>query len=184
MPRVTSATPEGVALLLPYANTILGAIQGGANVAQLWDAVKASEAEGGPLIAGATIFDMNYVTAQMRAIANAQDALTQAEPYAQVTSQMWAWAPWADTSAAAWSEPSYIMRYSYDVELPSGNTVTLWGQTTWEGSIEGPVSRISDRAFASAQANVIQPSPNAADAFGGEEGGQVSGIGAIQLMRV
>jgi hypothetical protein len=182
--RTFGPTPEGTSKLLAYANTILGAIQAGGNVGDIWDAVQAGEAAGGPLTSGSTIFDMNYVAGLMRAINNAEIAVGNAPEGSSVTADMWAWAPWADQSTPAWGEPNYQIRYSYDIQFATGETQTLWGQTDWAGSIDGPLTAITDRALGSAQ-QAIGSYPGGINSAGIDlSGASVTGVGAIQILRV
>ena len=95
MPRRNQPTAEGVALLMPYVNSITGAIQQGLSRPEIWRAVQAAEAEGGPQLAGASIFDMNYVYSAARSVLRAQDAFGALAPSDAVPRDAWAWAPWA-----------------------------------------------------------------------------------------
>ena len=183
MPRATGPSAVGVAALVPYSNTILGAIQQGASVADIWTAVKAAEAEGGPILGNPTIFDMNYVAGQMRAINSAQVEFGKADPGQAVTSEMWAWAPWATQTTAAWGEPSYQLRYQYEATDQNGETNVLWGQTDWQGSIDVTVGDIEDRALGSAQSALDTGSPGAAAVIGDLGGATASNVLAVQILR-
>lgn len=184
MAKVNGPTAQGVAALLPYSNAILGAIQAGGSVADIWAAVKGAEAEGGPLLGNPTIFDMNYAAGRARAINSAEQAVGRAAAGDAVTGSMWAWAPWATETTAAWGEPSYQLRYQYQVVDQDGETNVVWGQTDWQGSIEGTVSDIMDRATGSAQAALDTGSPGAEAVIGDLSGATVTGVTAIQILRV
>jgi hypothetical protein len=184
VPRLTGPTATGVAGLIPYSNTILGAIQGGATVSDIWAAVRGAEAEGGPLLGNPTIFDMNYVAGQMRAINSAQIEFGRADPSQAVTSEMWAWAPWATQTTAAWGEPSYQLRYQYEVTDQNGTVSILWGQTDWQGSIDVTTGDIGDRALGSAQSALDTGSPGAQAVIGDLSGAVATNITAVQILRV
>lgn len=184
MPRLTGPTAAGVAGLLPYANTILGAVRSGGSVSDIWAAVRQAEANGGPLLGSPSIFDMNFVAGQARAILSAEYALANAAPSDAVTSEMWAWAPWATAGSVAWGEPQYQIRYGYEVQNAAGESIVLWGQTDWQGSLEGPVSRVYDRVTGSAGQQLLDPSPKARQALGTLEGSTLMGVQNIQILRV
>lgn len=177
-------TAQGVAKLLPYANSILGAIEAGGRTQDIWAAVQAGVAAGGPSTEGATIFDMNELAARLRSVVQAQTNFEGAPPTDAITADMWSWAPWVGSADQNWLTDSYHIRYQYQVTLPDGTVTPIWGQTDWQGPLDVTAQAITDRAMGSAVSALDTDSPRAAEALGGQSGGFVSGITAVQILRV
>lgn len=184
MARSFDPTAAGIAKLLAYSNNILGSVQSGGNVQDIWAAVRAGVAAGGGSIEGASIFDMNFVAGNAREINSAQIAVSKAQPGQAVDSTMWAWAPWSARDTAAQLDPSYLLRYQYEVQHADGSLHTLWGQTDWQGSLDGTVDALMERAQGSAQAALDTGSPGALAVLGDLGGAFVTGVGALQVLRV
>ena len=183
MPRRVGPSAAGIAALQPYNNTILGAIQNGASNAEIWQAVK----DAGGVFApgqGPTIFDMNAVAGRNRAVNAAQEAVAAGDPSQLVTSDMWAPAPWSDASTGFWGEPEYQLRGQFDVTLPSGDNVTVWGQTDWQGSLDVPLQNLLDRATQSATEAFGGYSPTDLGVRSELAGAVVNNVTALQIMRV
>jgi len=183
MARVNQPTAEGVALLMPYINNITGAIEQGLSRPQIWQAVQAAEAEGGPQIAGATIFDMNYVYTAAKGVLNAQDAFGALNPGDALSADSWAWAPWASQTSAAFGNPQYLIRYEWLGETPQGEQVSQWFQTDWAGSLDVTQQDIIDRALGSAQLSLNTYQNAQLTALGLPEGVTVTGLGRTQILR-
>lgn len=183
MPRRNGPTAEGVSLLMPYINSITGAIEAGLSRPQIWREVQAAEAEGGPQIAGATIFDMNYVYTAARQVLNAQEGFGALEPTDTVTSDAWAWAPWAARTTAAELNPQYLIRYQWQGVDPEGNPVSQWFQTDWDGGLDVTAQDIIDRTMASAQLSLSSYQTAQLAALGLPSGVTVTGIANTQILR-
>lgn len=184
MARITGPSSEGVSRLLPYFNSLLGAVQEGGTTAQLWDAYKNAVATAGGELGGVSIQDMNYVSGYARAINNAQESLGAAQATDALDSSMWAWAPWSAGQSDAWLTDRYQWRYEAQVER-EGETQTIWGVTDWQDSLEGLTKQqVQDRALQSAQESLDGGSPGVMAQLGMETGFAVTGIGAIQIMRI
>ena len=191
MPRQNAPTAAGVSLLMPYFNNILGAIEQGARVSDLWGTISGLAAEGYPEFAGATIFDMNHVAGQARAIISAQQNFSSLNPTDIVSSDAWAWAPWATPTEAAFGMPSYQVRYSYTAQDAEGNPIlgsdgmpqNVWGVTDWSGSLDVTAQDILDRAMSSAQAALDTGSPGAKNQLGDLAGVSPLDISNIQILR-
>lgn len=188
MARVTTPEVAGVSKLMSYGWSIYSAIQAGASVSEIWQAVRsASGTQPGEPI-GATIFDMNYVAGLWRQIATSNAALSAAESTQAITSDMWAYAPWTLGGAAALAVPQYQIRYG--AVFGEGDTATtLYRSWTLEGSIEGlTVGDVSNLAFASAQAleqGDLGTSPLTAENSAAIGAGSVALIpGSITILRV
>lgn len=181
--RVNQPTAEGVSLLMPYINNIIGAREQGLSRSETWAAVQAAEAEGGPQVAGASIFDMNYMWTQAGNVINAQTAFNAAQAGQAIEASMIAQAPWAAASAASSLNPVYQIRYQYQVgEGP--NAPTAWGVTDWPGSLAGATTDdIEARAMGSAQSALDIGSPGARAQLGAEVTGTVSRILNVQILQ-
>ena len=184
MARPTTFTAAGVAKLLPYTNSIQGAIEAGGNNADIWAAVQAGVAAGGPSTAGATIFDMNELAGRIRQVLAAQDSFGRASPVDAVNSEAWSWAPWVGPDDQNWLSENYQLRYAYEVTLPDGSTTQIWGQTDWQGPLDVVNQAITDRAFGSATSSLDTGSPRAMEVLEGQAGGFVSAITAVQVLRI
>jgi len=181
--RVNQPTAEGVALLMPYMNNFIGAMEEGLSRPQIWQALQAAEAEGGPQIAGASIFDFNHVYTQARGVLNAQDAFGALNPGDALSSDAWSWAPWADQTTAAFANPEYTVRYEWLGQTPEGAGVSQWFQTDWSGSIDVTKQDFLDRALGSAQLALDSYQSSRLSALGLPEGVSVTGIGRVQILR-
>jgi hypothetical protein len=176
-------TAAGVSLLMPYVNNITGAVEAGMSRSQIWAEVQAAEAEGGPQIAGATIFDMNYMYTAAKGVLNAQDAFGSLNPGDAIPGDAWAWAPWAAQTAAAWANPEYVMRYEWLGETPDGDQVSQWFQTDWSGSLDVTQQDVLDRALGSAQLSLDSYQTSQLTALGLPEGVTTTGLGRVQILR-
>lgn len=187
MPRLTGPSAVGIAQLLPYFNSIQGALAEGATTAELWPVVRQAAGIGPDEKVGATIFDMNFVAQQARAILSAQANLENAiatNSSAALDSRMWAWAPWSEAGTFEQQNPSYVIRYQYEVEGANGELVTLWGQTDWQGPLDGSVNDVYTRALTSAQETISNPSPNAERLIAGLEDPSILDVTGLQILRV
>jgi hypothetical protein len=183
MPRRNAPTAEGVALLLPYVNNITGAIEQGMSRPQIWSEIQAAEAEGGPQIAGATIFDMNYVYTAAKGVLNAQDAFGNLSAQDPIPSEAIAWAPWAVQTTAAQLNPEYQIRYEWQGTTPDGEQVSQWFQTDWSGSLDTTAQTVMDRALTSAQLSLDSYQSAQLAALGLPEGVSITGLGRVQILR-
>lgn len=184
MPRLTGPTSEGIAALMPYFNSILGAVQEGGTTSQLWDAYKGAVEIAGGELGNPSILDMNYVAGYARAINTAEQAFTGAAPSEALSSEMWAWAPWTAGQTDPWLVDRYQLRYAASVEK-EGEQRTIWGVTDWEGSLEGLTKGdIMDRAQASGQIAIDTDSDKILSQLGFEPGWALTGIQTVQIMRI
>lgn len=183
MARVNQPTAAGVSLLLPYVNSITGAIEAGLNRSQIWAAVQGAEAEGGPQIAGASIFDMNEVYSRAKGVLNAQDNFGALAGGDAITGKEWAWAPWSSQTTAAYANPQYMIRYEWLGDTPSGEQVSQWFQTDWAGPIDVTAQDVLDRVQGSAQLSLDTYQQASLAALGLPQGVVVSGIGRVQILR-
>jgi len=183
MPRLTGPSAAGVAKLLAYSNTILGAVKAGARVSDLWAAVRSAEEVAGPELSGVSIFDMNHVAGQARAIAAAEETFNRADFSAPVEGTMWAWAPWATDTTMAWGEPDHALRYQYTVQTPDGELRTVFGQTDWQGSIATTVGDIRARAETSARMSLSTGSAGVAAQVGNLEDVEFVSLDSVQILR-
>lgn len=173
---------------MQYGWAIKGAIDAGGTVSEIWDAVRSAAdlAPGESL--GASIFDMNYVAGAFRAVSNAQAAFGAASEGAPINADMWAWAPWAQPTAAAELSPLYQVRYSVDITSEQG-TYTLWRSTTWSGALDGftttdvlDTAQTSAESVASGETSPPRPGIEAPPWLGGSAG-QVN-PDSIQILRL
>ena len=185
MPRVTGPTSAGMAALMPYFNSILGAVEQGANVAGLWQAVRnASELTGG-YIQGATIFDMNAMAGYARSILSSEGGLARAAPGDAVDSTMWAWAPWAAGETDSWLQDRYQVRYQVDVVGPNGEPGSVWGTWSPEGSLSGLTAGDVEQAAQLSGQNILDTyDQRALASLGIGEGYSMVGVSRIQIMRL
>lgn len=129
-------TAAGVAQLMGYGMSILGALKAGAKVTDLWNVIYSQGYVGGA--GGATIQDLNHVAAKWREVANAGNAFAAAveQGLPGITSDMVALAPWMQLGDLNPVQPQYQIRY--DVTISNeGVDYTLSRSTIWEGSLEG-----------------------------------------------
>lgn len=189
MARVNQPTAEGVSLLLPYFNNFLGAIEAGMSRPQIWSDLKAAEAEGGPQISGASIFDFNYVYTQASGVLNAQDAFGRLNPGDAVGSDAWTLAPWAQRTSATFADPQFLVRYEWIGQTPEGVQVSQWFTTDFANPA-GPGLGLSgidkqtivDRALGSAQLALDSYQSARLDALGLPDGVTITGIGNVQIL--
>lgn len=185
MARLTGPTAVGVAALTQHFNTIMGAIEQGATVQQLWQAVQQASELANTNLAGASIFDMNYVAGAARSILSGEANLAAAESNYALDSSMWGWAPWASGQADSWLQDRYQVRYQATMTGPGGEQVPVWGVTDWEGSLEGLTKgQLYDRAITSAQESLDTESPRVVVQLGGAEGFSFGGLTRVQVMRL
>lgn len=177
-------TAAGVSRLLAYYNSIESLKREGATNAALWNEVHAIEAEGGPITEGASIFDMNEVAARATAVIGAENAWQAGSEAGTIDGEMWAWAPWATQTTAAWGQPSYQIRYQYETLSPEGDIALSWGQTDWAGQLPELQSDILTRVAGSAQNSLDTYTPYALAAAGVLPGSTLGNITAVQLLRI
>jgi hypothetical protein len=183
MARNFQPTAAGVSLLLPYVNNIMGAIEQGLTRAQIWQEVQAAEAEGGPQIAGATIFDMNEVYSRARGVLNAQDAFGAVNPGDVIDASATSWAPWAAQTTAAWANPQYAVRYEWLGEAPDGTPVSRWFQSDWTGTLDVTAGDVTSFLQDAAQLSLDSYQPAQLATLGLPQGVSLGGIGRVQIMR-
>ena len=189
MARNTQPTAEGVGLLMPYFNNFLGAIEAGMSRPQIWSEIQAAEAEGGPQISGASIFDFNYIYTQARGVLNAQDAFGRLNPGDAISSDSWSLAPWAQRTAATFADPQFLVRYEWQGQTPEGVQVSGWFSTDFANPA-GPGLGLSgvtkdtliDRALGSAQLALDSYQSGRLDALGLPESVSITGIGNVQIL--
>lgn len=177
-------TAAGVSKLLGYYNSIEAIKREGGTNAALWAEVHGIEAEGGPVTAGATIFDMNEVAARASAVIQAEAAFNAGVDSGAITGDMWAWAPWSTQTTAAWGSPEYQIRYQYETLSPEGEVALSWGQTDWSGVLPDSPQDIISHVSGSAQTNLDTYSPFALQQAGIAAGSTLGAITAVQLLRV
>lgn len=189
MARVNQPTAQGVSLLMPYFNNFLGAIEAGMSRPQIWSEIQAAEAEGGPQIAGASIFDFNYIYTQANGVLKAQDAFGKLNPGDAISSDSWTLAPWAQRSAATFADPQFLVRYEWQGVTPEGVQVSGWFSTDFANP-DGPGLGLSgvtkdtlvSRAMGSAQLSLDSYQSGRLDALGLPEGVSITGIGNVQIL--
>lgn len=185
MARLTGPTATGIAALMPYFNALLGAVEQGGTVSDLWAAYRNAVATAGGALGEASIFDMNYVAGYARAVHTAEGQLSGAAPGDVIDSGMWAWAPWAAGNTDSWLADRYQVRYQAGLTGPDGTTVPVWGVTDWEGSLEGVTQgQLYGRALTSAQESLDSGSPRVQAQLGMAEGFTLTGINRVQIMRL
>jgi len=185
MARLTGPTASGIAAILPYFNNILGAVEQGGTVRDIWAAYRQGVEQAGGVLGEASIFDMNYVAGYARAIHSAEGQLAGAAGTDAIGSDMWAWAPWAAGETDSWLTDRYQVRYQATLTGPDGTTQPIWGVTDWEGSLEGLTKdQMMQRAFQSAQEAIDTGSPRVQAQLGMAADFTLSGIERVQIMRV
>ena len=185
MPRQTGPTSAGIAALLPYFNSIMGAVEQGGRVSDIWAAYNNAVEIAGGTRGDASIFDMNYVAGYARALHSAEGALSAAADTQALESSMWAWAPWAAGETDSWLQDRYQVRYQATLTGPDGEERPIWGVTDWEGSLEGVTKgQLWDRATVSAQEALDTGSPRVQAQLGMAEGFTLSGVTRVQVMRL
>lgn len=191
MARNFEPTAEGLSLLAPYWSSIVSARQQGYRSYEMWSILNEQFQEGGPAYAGATIFDLNRMWQKAGDLLNAEAAFAAEPKENPVNSQMWAWAPWAAESTAAWQTPNYMINYAYYAADTNGEILTdlngdplrVWGATDWQGSLDVLVSDIEDRVLQSAQAALDTGSPGHLNQLGDAGPVSIAGIAAVQILR-
>lgn len=185
MARLTGPTSEGIAALMPYFNSLLGAVEQGASTSDLWDAYRSAVSEAGGEIGNPSIFDMNYVAGYARALNTAERNLAAGSPGDVITGDMWGWAPWAGQESSSWLADRYQIRYQAGLTGPEGEGTSVWGVTDWEGSLEGLTKdQLWARASQSAQESLDTGSPGVQAQLGMAEGFTLSGVNRVQIMRL
>lgn len=185
MPRLNAPTAEGIAALLPYFNNLLGAVEEGATVGDLWAAYKQAVQIAGGALGNPSIFDMNFIAAQARNIVASEGSLARAELGQAVDSTMWAWAPWAAGDTGAYLTENFMVQYQANLSGPGGDLVPVWGMTDWQGSLEGLTKeQLLGRATTSAQEALDTGSPGVQAQLGMAEGFSFSGITRVKILRV
>lgn len=185
MPRLTGPTSEGISALMPYFNSLVGAVEAGATTSDLWDAYRSAVELAGGSLGNPSIFDMNYVAGYARAVVSSEGALAAAAPGDALGSDMWSWAPWSAGDTNAWLAERYQVRYQADLSHPDLGSQTVWGVTDWEGSLEGVTKdQLYARALASAQESLDTGSPRVQAQLGMAEGFTLGGISRVQIMRL
>jgi hypothetical protein len=180
------ATAAGVSQLLAYYNSIEGVRRAGGSRVDAWSEIQGIEAEGGPTVAGSTIFDMNEVWQRAGSVINAEAGFARNLEEGAFTADGWAWAPWASQSFATGDTFNAQLRYQYEVTSPAGETQLFWGQTDWAGS-PGALPSL-EQLFTRTQgsASVAFDSYPAAyqAARGIDAGSSLGDIVAVQVLRV
>lgn len=185
MPRLTGPTSEGIAALMPYFNSLLGAVEQRASTSDLWAAYRHAVEVAGGVLGNPSIFDMNYMAGYARGLANAEANLSAAPGENAIDSTMWGWAPWAAGETDAWLADRFQVRYEAQVSHPELGQQTIWGVTDWEGSLEGVTKdQMLARALASAQESIDSGSPRVQAQLGMEQGFSLDGISRVQIMRL
>jgi len=185
MPRLTGPTAAGIASLLPYFNSLMGAIESGATVSDLWDAYRNAVAIAGGEIGNPSIFDMNYVAGQARSILTAEGNLAAAAGGDAIAGDMWAYAPWAAGETGSFLVDNYQIRYQASLTGPEGDIRQVWGVTDWNTSLEGLTKdQIVGRAFTSGQEALDSGSQRIQQQLGFLEGYALTGIDRVQIMRI
>lgn len=191
MPRVTSATAEGLSLLTPYWSSIVGARAAGYNRAETWGIIQEAFQAGGPTFQGATIFDMNTMWSRAGEVLNAEAAFGASPAENAITADMWAWAPWTTPSTFAQQVPNYMTYYAYQAADAEGNLLVdvngdplqVWGAGKWEGPLPDTVGEMTAFAQESAQTSLDIGSPGTIAQLGGISGINIVGITAVQVLR-
>jgi hypothetical protein len=191
MARSFEPTAEGLSLLSPYWSSIVGARQGGFTRAETWSLINEIFQEGGPSFQGATIFDMNTMWGRAGELLNAETAFGAARPEDALSSEMWAWAPWASPDTAAWQTPNYMLNYATAALDAEGNILTdddgnplqVWGATDWQGSIDVTTQDVIDRVMGSAQAGLDVGSPGVLRQLQAVEGLALGPVLSVQILR-
>lgn len=185
MARLTGPTSTGVASLMPYFNSIMGAIERGGSVSDVWAAYRQAAELAGGTLGEASIFDMNLVSGYARQILSAESNLASAAGSDAISGEQWAWAPWAAGQTDSWLADRYQVRYQAELTGADGSTVPIWGVTDWEGSLEGLTKdQMWARSFESAQEALDTGSPRVQAQLGMAEGYTLSNITRVQIMRL
>jgi hypothetical protein len=168
---------------MPYFNTIQGLRSEGFSLQDIWGELHAAEEAGGPIIAGASIFDMNFMVGRADQINRASDAMAAAPLENAIDSTMWAWAPWSGPAPDTNAFERFQIRFQVDTTTTDPGS-PLWMQTTWEGPLEGfsIADIVNDSTFV-AQSALDQYDPDKLMDLGLASGGTITGIGDIQIMR-
>jgi hypothetical protein len=176
---------------MPYWSSIVSARSQGYRPQEVWGILTEQFQQGGPAFQGATIFDMNTMWGRAGDLLAAEQQFRSADPANPVTGDMWAWAPWAAPTTAAWQTPNYMLNYAHaalDAEGnvlvdTEGNPVPVWGATDWQGSLDVPAQDVIDRALGSAQSALDTGSPGTLAAFGQVGAAGFGPLLSMQIMR-
>lgn len=191
MAKINQPTAEGLSLLSPYWSTIVGARAQGLSRVDTWGLMEEGFQQGGASFRGATIFDMNAMWTRAGEVLSAEAAFGSAPRENPVTGEMWAWAPWAGPSTAAWQSPNYMINYATaatDAEGnvlldDAGNPIPIWGATDWQGSIDVTAQEVIDRVLGSAQAALDTGSPGTRRQFEALGATSLGDVLAVQILR-
>jgi len=185
MARLTGPTATGVAALMPYFNSLVGAVEQGGTVSDLWAAYRNAVEIAGGALGEASIFDMNFVAGYARQLVSSEGALAAAGGADAIDSTMWAWAPWASGQTDSWLADRYQVRYQAQIVGPDGQSIPVWGVTDWEGSLEGVTKdQMWERSFQSAQEALDTGSPRVQQQLGMLEGASLGSVSRVQIMRL
>lgn len=191
MARTNQATAEGISLLSPYWSTIVGARAQGLSRSDTWGLLEEGFQAGGASFRGATIFDMNAMWQRAGQVLSAEAAFGSSPRENPVTGDMWAWAPWAGPSTAAWQSPQYMINYATaatDAEGnvlldDEGNPIPVWGATDWSGSLDVTTGAVIDRVIGSAQAALDTGSPGIRNQFAAIRATSLGDVLSVQILR-
>jgi hypothetical protein len=185
MPGPVGYTSEGIAALMPYFNTILGAVEQHYTTADLWQAYRNAEQLAGVEPGTPTIQDMNYMRGAAGAVVSAEANLANGAGPDVLAADQWAWAPWAAGDTDSWLSDRYQVRYQGTLTGPEGQTQDWWGTTDLEGSLEGVTKdQILARSLTSGQLALDQYDPSKLSSLGIPEGFNLTGINRVQILRV
>ena len=167
---------------LKYYGDILASAYANASTADMWTAIRNTQAQYGLPRPGATAPDVSVIRGYANRIVNGARALAAANPDDVITSDMMAVAPYTSRDLNAISvDPVYQIRYQSTVQGSDGTVTTRWSTSVYNASqFPGTVGELQDAVFTDASELVAQ----AAQQTGGESGGTLLSVDNLEITLV
>jgi len=120
---------------LKYYGSILASAYANLSTADMWTAVRTTQAQYGLASPGASAPDVSVIRGYANRIVAGANALAAADPADSITSDMMAVAPYTSRDLNAIStNPVYQVRYLNTVQADDGTTTSVWNTSVFTAS--------------------------------------------------
>jgi hypothetical protein len=120
---------------LKYYGSILSSAYENLNTADMWTAIRTTQAQYGLNTPGASAPDVSVIRGYANRIVAGANTLAAADPSDTITSDMMAVAPYtSNTLAGIAANPTYQVRYLNTVQADDGTTTSVWNTSVFTAS--------------------------------------------------